>query len=816
MACACAAETMEPPAVPETESKTPAPQLPLSEVNAESSKTEEPAAPSEIEPQGTISMEESEIELEPIQPIVPVEKETTLEKVLSFDIGIDGIYQYAFIFYDDPSGAQITNRGNLYVAGDGKFYHTVDNKFVCLSDGTQLPFSFNSQIGAVEICEDLLYVLTRRGVCYQFDISDGLGNAELVNELQLYDPWEELATITSFDGKTILVRGYEQDGVYWSLSGPYYTLDKNIVSNADVLFAYVNRSNEKTADLQYVQDGSAHWEVNEEEYSVSSVSSEKILVSERNVRDGTCVLTSIDRNGNILSRFAVSIDYSGTIVPCEVPFEHAGDYFVAKEYTPNTVTIGDIVIENLLDCSVVSDIHGNVYLAAYTLDGCVIYRINPGYTGESFADTDEELQAGDSSIAPTSSASGSSASSVKWVDVTREQARANAQAMIDLDWTIRNGNLDERTNAELPTYLDPEETETEVGDQEYGIPYCKGGNYGEEEFRFKQQDDLGGGYYRMTGNIKDVSGHQTQTIGLDCARFVGQALEFTSQSGYSPSQFINLGYGHEVSSLSQLDSMDLLINSGHAMFYSRIGADDNDTIAGAVVWVYDVTSTNAPEVTAERSIGFTPENFDANAGYRYFHIYSTVGYDSTQHWTECASCGQYKSGYENHTMELSESGHFQKCTGCDYMVALTPHTFTYTPDGSGHVATCTDCGYSVTATHSMNYTSSDADRHILSCSCGYSVPEAHTFSESYENHGSTHGRSCDCGYTETIAHTLSYHYDTNTHWRECSVCDYETLPLNHTFVGGYCSVCGAGNLIIAALPPEDEPLLVPEDQKATL
>ena len=173
MACACAAETMEPPAVPETESKTPAPQLPLSEVNAESSKTEEPAAPSEIEPQGTISMEESEIELEPIQPIVPVEKETTLEKVLSFDIGIDGIYQYAFIFYDDPSGAQITNRGNLYVAGDGKFYHTVDNKFVCLSDGTQLPFSFNSQIGAVEICEDLLYVLTRRGVCYQFDISDG-------------------------------------------------------------------------------------------------------------------------------------------------------------------------------------------------------------------------------------------------------------------------------------------------------------------------------------------------------------------------------------------------------------------------------------------------------------------------------------------------------------------------------------------------------------------------------------------------------------------------------------------------------------------
>ena len=91
MACACAAET-EPPIASHPEHQESSPQFTLSEVNAESSKTEEPAAPSEMtpaesEPEETISMEESEIELEPIQPIEPItpeEKETTLEFLRSY------------------------------------------------------------------------------------------------------------------------------------------------------------------------------------------------------------------------------------------------------------------------------------------------------------------------------------------------------------------------------------------------------------------------------------------------------------------------------------------------------------------------------------------------------------------------------------------------------------------------------------------------------------------------------------------------------------------------------------------------------------
>ncbi len=791
MACACAAETMEPPAVPETESKAPAPQLPLSEVNAESSKTEEPAAPSEIEPQGTISMEESEIELEPIQPIVPVEKETTLEKVLSFDIGIDGVLEYDFIYYDDPATANICTPGFIFADSEGNFYHEEGCEIIRLNDGAKFPFISWAQVLDIEVLEDQFYVLKASetgstGVLYHYDISEGF-ETPVLKEVHENLPAGSLCFV---NGSPVIM--YQK---------MMYGANGKKLNGAERLFS-ISQTGEAISSIKK-EDGILAIRLGEDfDGYVPAAAAFGIVVAEYKKNSPDTVYTSFDKDGNIKSKFLLDEQYDGLILPCDRNFVFCGELKTVKSYHPYGATLGGETFENLIQSRVFFDAYGNAYFAAYYLEHCDIYRIDQGYSNIQFP-VDEELQAGDSSIAPTSSASGSSASSVQWVDVTREQARTNANAMIDFDWWIADGNLTVRTNSELPTYLVGKSTDA----KEDGIPYCRGGNYGLAEFDLKQDAVLPSGICRMTGNIKEVGGHQTQTIGLDCARFVGQALEFTHEDGYSPSQFINLGYGHTVSSVAELEEMDLIISGTHAMFFKAI---ENQTIA-----VYDTTSIVEPERTRSRNTGFGNQNL-INQGYQFVHIYSTVGYDSTQHWTECASCGQYKSGYENHTMELSESGHFQKCTGCDYMVALTPHTFTYTPDGSGHVATCTDCGYSVTATHSMNYTSSDADRHILSCSCGYSVPEAHTFSGSYENHGLTHGRSCACGYTETIAHTLSYHYDTNTHWRECSVCDYETLPLNHTFVGGYCSVCGAGNLIIAALPPEDEPLPVPEDQKATL
>ena len=128
---------------------------------------------------------------------------------------------------------------------------------------------------------------------------------------------------------------------------------------------------------------------------------------------------------------------------------------------------------------------------------------------------------------------------------------------------------------------------------------------------------------------------------------------------------------------------------------------------------------------------------------------------------------------------------------CGYSVTAD-HTFTYTYTSGGHTATCTGCGYSVSAMHSLT-------------AAGYNLLQ--------------HTRACSCGYSVTEAHTLRYHYDADGHWRECSVCSFETASLAHNFVDSECTVCGCPQFIIMdiiAIPEEDEPLPVPEDQKATL
>lgn len=90
-------------------------------------------------------MEESEIELEPIQPIEPIkpeEKETTLEKVLSFDIDKDGLFAYEFLYPNDgpatdpveivfPPVRAVDENGNLYV----QYFIDWDPYVFCVNTG---------------------------------------------------------------------------------------------------------------------------------------------------------------------------------------------------------------------------------------------------------------------------------------------------------------------------------------------------------------------------------------------------------------------------------------------------------------------------------------------------------------------------------------------------------------------------------------------------------------------------------------------------------------------------------------------------------
>ena len=394
-----------------------------------------------------------------------------------------------------------------------------------------------------------------------------------------------------------------------------------------------------------------------------------------------------------------------------------------------------------------------------------------------------------------------------------------------------------RENTTLPVYLVNAAPGVEV--EKPGIPYCRGGYHPKDVFEERLTlifDDGNVDELYMTGNIH-TGYYKRGTIGLDCGRFLCAAFEFTS--GLHPDDILD--YGHRVSSISQLSEMDVIVKGSyygaHAMFYK--GISENETVK-----VYETSSSALVGRTMERDTGYNGDQLDGQ-GYKFLHVYFELDYDSSQHWVQCKSCTDYRIT-EPHTMELSESGHYQKCTGCDYMVVVTQHTFTYTNSSGGHVGicnecgyvsetlphaftyaysntvhvgTCSECGYRISGTHNMTVSPGDAGGHIYSCVCGKTTTQAHTFT--YSTYSIIkHRQTCSkCGYSELAPHLLSYSYDADGHWQECSLCSFETVSQAHNFVDSECTVCGCPQHIIMniiAIPEEDEPLPVPEDQKATL
>ena len=309
----------------------------------------------------------------------------------------------------------------------------------------------------------------------------------------------------------------------------------------------------------------------------------------------------------------------------------------------------------------------------------------------------------------------------------------------------------------------------------------------------------------IPGNTRCIGVYKPGTIGLDCSGFVGLVTGVRMSDGSKPNTSRFVSYGHAVNSLNDLQEWDIIVKSGsHVMLY--LGTTSNG------YRVCDVSTDTNGQKTTYREVELT-----YFSGYSFRHIYQETGYSSTQHWTGCASCTEYRT-YENHTLECTYSGHLLSCTGCDYFTAVTPHTFIYTYSSTLHSGTCSVCGYTEGASHSFT-TSGDADGHVHSCICGYSIPGEHNFT--YTTYSLTkHRKTCStCGYSALAPHLLGYSYDADGHWQECSVCSYETASFAHNFANSECTVCGCPQFIIMdiiAIPEEDEPLPVPEDQKATL
>ena len=373
MACACAAEIMEPPAVSETESKAPTPQFTLSEVNAESSKTEEPAAPSETapaesEPQGTISMEESEIELEPVQPVEPVqpiepikpeEKETTLEKVLSFDIGEDGLFAYEFLYPNDgpatdpveivfPPVRAVDENGNLYV----QYFIDWDPYVFCVNTGEKVAikrkenWGMHVKDGRIFLTSNLMDTkgileYTLEGLQREY-ISKAFVYGTKLRFDALGEPYVAIPEVglQTLDGEILKMETY-----------PKITADDDGVQS----LTYGNYQEVLPSDERY--------------HSFS-------MYGDRMIRASDGKWSIYDLSDNTLYRF--TCDIAGNKNNRAECYISDGEGAITS-YTRRFFTLGDTVIE-AMEFELITSWNGDLYLLAYYPDHGDLYRFELGYT----------------------------------------------------------------------------------------------------------------------------------------------------------------------------------------------------------------------------------------------------------------------------------------------------------------------------------------------------------------------------------------------------------------------------------------------------
>ena len=384
MACACAAETMEPPAASQPESKAPAPQLPLSEVNAESSKTEEPAAPSETapaesEPQGTISMEESEIELEPIQPIVPVEKETTLELV--YDISLNDARSPILLqYYEDPTQAEIVIPHSYTMDLNGDIY-CIFNDGLCklgskegfrLRDGNDV----DRLVSSMAVYDGIIYVTYT-------DIEKNSGS------ISVFDITGKVLSSTTLPA----TRSMEFFNVYLSGEGTPNVLIQNYIYSLEghKIGAFYELDASKTSAYG-VDVGKFSYPMTHRPLVLSNMGGVLTVKETQTKWFGTSaegrhsvseeIFYQYDNAGNPISKFKMTEIYCNQELPCKIAIGEA----VCKKTTLETVVIGKTVFENVFDASVFAGADGELYAILVYTDGTKIYRINPGYSDVEMTD----------------------------------------------------------------------------------------------------------------------------------------------------------------------------------------------------------------------------------------------------------------------------------------------------------------------------------------------------------------------------------------------------------------------------------------------
>lgn len=180
-------------------------------------------------------------------------------------------------------------------------------------------------------------------------------------------------------------------------------------------------------------------------------------------------------------------------------------------------------------------------------------------------------------------------------------------------------------------------------------------------------------------------------------------------------------------------------------------------------------------------------------------------YEGETHSFECEKCGRKVT--DEHSMGAwqidGEGKHYRACV-CGKETAHGEHTFGESPvytdskDGKHHTVKCIVCETIVSQNHQTKLVSDDASGHHTECElCDYkTATTTHNlkYKEEMSNNydggmqptpKSFHYQYCadECGYEDSAnkqACQFKDKYNTEEHWSQCSVCEYENKHIKHS------------------------------------
>lgn len=166
----------------------------------------------------------------------------------------------------------------------------------------------------------------------------------------------------------------------------------------------------------------------------------------------------------------------------------------------------------------------------------------------------------------------------------REEVLANADAMLNLTWTVKStSNVTNTSTITVPEYFRGKKLRgAAVGTSFTGIPYCWGGmngvsDAGTSEYLKSFISRINAG--SCAGNVNCTGNYKSGSAGVDCSGFVALCYGMTTKRNTS---WFKNSFGHTLSSYSDLQPGDYLVkvtadNGNHVMLVyqpaSTIGGD---------------------------------------------------------------------------------------------------------------------------------------------------------------------------------------------------------------------------------------------------